>query len=257
MPRIAREYSGTGIYHIIVRGINRQTIFFEENDYHRYLETIERFTSDGEATVLGYCLMSNHVHLLIQENRTSISKIMKKIGTSYAYWYNRKYERTGHVFQDRFKSENIEDDSYLLTVIRYIHQNPVKAGITSKAEKYPWSSCRVYYGEKEYPPGLTQVSFILGIFAYGLNDARERFMQFIEEKNEDECLEDNNMKYLPDSEAVKIMTKLNNNRSIATLSNMPKIERDLLLQKFKEIERLSLRQIARLTGLGYQTINRA
>jgi hypothetical protein len=79
----------------------------------------------------------------------------------------------------------------------------------------------------------------------------------MEEKNEDECLEDNNIKYLPDSEAIKIMTKLNNNRSIATLSNLPKIERDLLLQKFKEIEGLSLRQIARLTGLGYQTINRA
>jgi len=207
--------------------------------------------------ILGYCLMSNHVHLLIQENSTPISKIMKKIGTSYAYWYNRKYERSGHVFQDRFKSENIEDESYLLTVIRYIHQNPVKAGITSKAEDYTWSSCRVYYGEKEYPPGLTQTSFILGVFAGATNQAIEDFKHFMEEENEDKCLEDNNIKYLPDSEAIKIMTKLNNNLSIATLANIPKIERDLLLQKFKEIEGLSLRQIARLTGLGYQTVSRA
>ena len=163
----------------------------------------------------------------------------------------------GHVFQDRFKSENVEDDDYLLTVIRYIHQNPVKAGIVTKAENYTWSSCRVYYGEKEYPPGLTQTSLILGMFAETTSQAIEGFRYYNDEKNEDYCLEDNSAKYLPDSEAISIMTKLNNNQVISTLSNMPKAERDLLLQGFKEIKGLSLRQIARLTGLGYQTVNRA
>ncbi len=108
MPRNARQLSRTGIYHIIVRGINRQTIFFEDDDYQRYIDTIGRFVADGDAIVLGYCLMSNHVYLLIQEKNTAISKIMKRIGTSYAYRYNWKYERSGHVFQDRFKSENVE-----------------------------------------------------------------------------------------------------------------------------------------------------
>lgn len=257
MPRNARQLSKTGIYHIIVRGINRQTIFFEDDDYQRYVETIGRFVADGDAILLGYCLMSNHVHLLIQENNTAISKIMKKIGTSYAYWYNWKYERSGHVFQDRFKSENVEDDSYLLTVIRYIHRNPVKAGIVTNAEEYTWSSCRVYYGYKEYPPGLTQTSLILGMFAETTRQAIEGFRHYINEINEDKCLEDNSAKYLPDSEAIKVMIKLNNNESISKLSNMPKVERDQLLQRFKENEGLSLRQIARITGLGYQTVNRA
>jgi len=256
MPRNARQFSGTGIYHIIVRGINRQTIFFEYDDYQRYIETIGRFVADGDAIVLGYCLMSNHVHLLIQENNTAISKIMKRIGTSYAYWYNRKYERSGHVFQDRFKSENVEDDSYLLTVIRYIHQNPVKAGIVKQAENYKWSSCRIYYGEKEYPPGLTQTALILGMFAETTSQAIEGFRYYNDENNEDQCLDDN-AKHWPDSEAMKIMTNLNNNQPISTLSNMPKVERDLILKKFKETEGLSLRQIARITGLGYQTVNRA
>ncbi len=257
MPRNARQLSRTGIYHIIVRGINRQTIFFEDDDYQRYIDTIGRFVADGDAIVLGYCLMSNHVHLLIQEKNTAISKIMKRIGTSYAYRYNWKYERSGHVFQDRFKSENVEDDDYLLTVIRYIHQNPVKAGIVTKAKNYTWSSCRVYYGEKEYPPGLTQTSLILDMFAETTSQAIEGFRYYNDEKNEDNCLEDNSAKYLPDSEAINIMTKLNNNQVISTLSNMPKVERDLLLQRFKETKGLSLRQIARLTGLGYQTVNRA
>jgi putative transposase len=257
MPRNPRQLSRTGVYHIIVRGINRQTIFFEDDDYQRYIETIGRFVADGDAIVLGYCLMSNHVHLLIQENNATISKIMKKIGSSYAYWYNCKYERSGHVFQDRFKSENVEDDSYLITVIRYIHQNPVKAGNVTKAEAYTWSSCRVYYGEKEYPPGLTQTSLILGMFAETTSQAIEGFRNYNDEKTEDKCLEDNSAKYLPDSEAIKIMTNLNNNQSISTLSAMPKVERDLLLQKFKETEGLSLRQIARITGLGYQIVNRA
>jgi len=83
--------------------------------------------------------MANHVHLLVKESNTDISILMKRFGVSYGYWYNWKYERRGHLFQDRFKSECIEDDAYLLTVIRYIHNNPVKAAIVHKPEQYRWS----------------------------------------------------------------------------------------------------------------------
>lgn len=257
MPRNPRQLSRTGVYHIMVRGINRQTIFFEEDDYQRYLETIDRFVTDEDAVVLGYCLMSNHVHLLIKENNTAISNIMKRIGASYAYWYNQKYERSGHVFQDRFMSESVEDDSYMLTVIRYIHQNPVKAGIVTKADAYIWSSCRLYYGEGQCLSRLPQTSLILGMFAETKSQAIEKFRKFNDEINEDKCLEESRAKNLPDSEAIKIMTNLNNNQPISTLSTMSKFERDLLLQRFKETEGLSLRQIARITGLGYQIVNRA
>ena len=134
MPRTARRLSNTGIYHIMVKGINRQPIFYEEEDYQRYLNTLGRTIDKSDAVILGYCLMNNHVHLLIQDCNNAIATVMKSIETSYAYWYNHKYERSGHVFQDRFKSENVEDDAYLMTVIRYIHQNPVKAGIIAEAE---------------------------------------------------------------------------------------------------------------------------
>lgn len=144
MPRHAREKSSTGIYHIMVRGINRQDIFHSEEDHQRYLDILLKIKREEDVEIWGYCLMSNHLHLLIREE-TALSKIMKRVGSSYAYWYNWKYHRSGHLFQDRFKSEKIETDAYLMTVIRYIHQNPIKAGMVSKPEEYRWSSCRDYY----------------------------------------------------------------------------------------------------------------
>ena len=133
MTRQARERSKSGIYHIIMRGINRQDIFYDEDDYQRFMETIERVKTD-KLDMYGFCLMSNHVHLLLHEKNEDIHQIMKRIGSSYAWWYNRKYHRIGHVFQGRYGSECVEDDGYLLTVIRYIHKNPVKAGIVSEPE---------------------------------------------------------------------------------------------------------------------------
>lgn len=91
--------------------------------------------------------MDNHAHLLVNEGEDEISRIIKRIGTSYVYYFNKKYGRVGHLFQDRFKSEAIEDDSYLLAVVRYIHNNPVKAGIVKNASSYRWSSFNAYIEE--------------------------------------------------------------------------------------------------------------
>ena len=96
--RQARQRSESGVYHVILRGINRQDIFYDDDDYQHFLETIDQMKSDDQFAVYGYCLMTNHVHLLIQENTDTISRIMSRIGTSYAWWYNRKYGRSGHVF---------------------------------------------------------------------------------------------------------------------------------------------------------------
>ncbi|MGR6836975.1 transposase [Syntrophomonas erecta] len=95
------------------------------------METVKKVSLESGVSILGYCLMTNHVHLLLREDDSDISVFMKRLGVSYAYWYNCRYERTGHVFQDRFKSECFEDDAYLLAVIGYIHQNSIKTSITS------------------------------------------------------------------------------------------------------------------------------
>jgi len=140
MPRIRRAVSDTGIYHVMLRGINQQRIFEDENDYQFFLAKLAFIKEESPFYLFSYCLLSNHIHLLIQEKECSLAYLFKRLETSYAYYFNKKYTRTGHLFQDRFKSEPIEEDTYLLAVIGYIHQNPVRAGICCDAVKYRWSS---------------------------------------------------------------------------------------------------------------------
>ena len=124
----------------MVRGINQQNIFVEDNDYLKYIDTLREYKKEIAFELYAYCLMGNHLHLLIKEGNEEIGNTMRRIGVSYAYWYNRQYDRSGHLFQGRFKSEPVEDDTYFLTVLRYIHQNPVKAGLVNNTEDYKWSS---------------------------------------------------------------------------------------------------------------------
>jgi putative transposase len=105
--------------------------------------------------------MDNHIHLLIKEGQEPIGYTMKRIGVSYVVWYNRKYDRIGHLFQDRFKSEVVETDEYLLTVLRYNHQNPLKAGKVKSVVNYKWSSYTEYIGQSK----IIETGFIAGIFA--------------------------------------------------------------------------------------------
>ncbi len=147
MVRRARERCESGVYHIVLKGINRQDIFFDEEDFQRFLNTLEKKKLENRFVVYGYCLMNNHVHILIREKNDKISRIMSRVGTSYAWWYNRKYGRSGHVFQGRYGSECVEDNTYLLTVVRYIHNNPVKAGMVKVPGDYQWSIVLVL------PPG--------------------------------------------------------------------------------------------------------
>ncbi|MCL6610826.1 MAG: transposase [Peptococcaceae bacterium] len=257
MPRKARQKSKTGIYHIIMRGINRQDIFHDDEDRIRFLETLCRVSVESNAEVLGYCLMSNHVHLLIKEGGSGISHVMKRLGTSYAYWYNWKHEHTGHVFQDRFKSECVENDTYLITVIRYIHRNPVKAKLVLKPDDYYWSSCRIYYGVGENPPGLTQTQLILGLFDEQKEKAVERMRFFEAEDNDDQCLDDFRQKRLSRETARQAITEKLNGRPIGVLQQIPPDERKTILKQLKQIEGLSLRQISRITGLTVHTIYKA
>ena len=143
MPRAAREKSQSETYHIMLRGINQQQIFEDEEDYQKFIEIIKNYQAICEYKIFAYCLMGNHVHLLMEFKKEPIEQAFKRIGSKYVYWYNVKYQRKGHLFQDRFKSEPVDDDPYFLTVIRYIHQNPVKAGLCKKVEEYKYSS----YGE--------------------------------------------------------------------------------------------------------------
>lgn len=149
MPRSARKQSKTGIYHVMLRGINRQDIFERPEDYWKLIETLaslgevlaaDMHTKQCACHIYAYCLMPNHVHLLIHERDWSLAQCIKYIADKYVRYYNKEYGRVGHLFQDRFKSEPCDTSDYFIVLMRYIHQNPVKAGLVKRAEDYDYSS---------------------------------------------------------------------------------------------------------------------
>ena len=153
MARKNRIASETGVYHVILRGVNRQDIFESENDYLKFLSLMERvaFPVDEKGmsvppllTFYAYCLMPNHVHLLVWDQKSNVSDVIKWISGTYAGYFNVKYEHVGHLFQDRFRSEAVNNWEYFLTLMRYIHQNPIAGGLVNDVRHYRWCSWREY-----------------------------------------------------------------------------------------------------------------
>ena len=243
MPRRARE---TGEFlHIIVRGNGKQILFEDDSDKVKYLSFIRKFADETEIVILAYCLMENHVHLLLRDSQAKISVFMKKTGVSYAQYYNRKYERTGHLFQDRYKSELIADDTYLLSVFRYILNNPAKAGICP-AEEYPWSS----YHEYGKDNGLTDAGML-----YDMIGSEAEFRQFMQRDDEAEHLEAEPRKK-DDAWALETLQKELNLINGTQLQQFEKKQRDEMLALLKK-KGLSVRQIERLTGINRGIIQKA
>ena len=140
MPRPLRPIADGLVYHVINRGNNRQTVFESEGDFHAFLKAIADLKERKPFRLYGYCLMSNHIHLLLRPAEGSISRIVQSLLVSHTQRYHRFHRSAGHVWQGRFKSPVIQDDEHLLTVLRYIEANPLRAGIVEHAGEYPWSS---------------------------------------------------------------------------------------------------------------------
>ena len=144
MPRHRRLLSEANVYHIVLKGINAQQLFFDKNDYQCFLRLFSGCCKTYNAKVIAYCLMNNHIHLLIKFESEDFSGLFKSFGASFVPWYNHKYKRSGPLFNGRFYSKPINDDEYLYAVIKYIHYNPIKAGLCSSLSEYKWSSYREY-----------------------------------------------------------------------------------------------------------------
>ena len=252
MPRAARVKSKTGIYHIILRGINRQIIFEDEEDSLKFLQTLSEYKEKSEYEVYAYCLMGNHVHILIKEGKEELGTAMRRIGASYVYWYNWKYERNGHLFQDRYKSEAVEDDKYLLTVLRYIHQNPLKAGLVKDIKEYKWSSYNEYIANAKMIDG----DFILDLFHKDKQKAKILFKEFNKKEDNSQCLDIDESRRIKDSEAIEIIRKACHITHCTDIQGFHQEERDKYLKIIKE-KGLSTRQIARLTGISRHIILKA
>lgn len=252
MPRAAREKSESGIYHIMLRGINKQTIFEDDEDYEKYLQVLKECREKSGYKLMAYCLMGNHLHLLMKEEKEELQQIFKRVGVRYVYWYNFKYNRTGHLFQDRFKSEPVGDDRYFLTVLRYIHQNPVKAGLCKDASEYKWSS----YSDYLHGLGIADTAFGLSLFHEDNEKAKMLFDSYMKEDEKTNCLdiEQESMRFT-DIEAQDILQELCGTRNKAEFQGMDKVKRDQSIAILKE-SGLSIRQISRLTGISFGIVRR-
>lgn len=152
MPRAGRICIEEGVFHIMARGNNKQLVFHNERDFIMYKETLSRLKDEQPFKLYHYCLMSNHVHMVIETNEnTELSKLMKRINLSYYHYYKKQYGYSGHFWQGRFKSLLIEKDSYLLACGFYIERNPMRAKMVKLPDQYPYSSYAYYAFGKDDP----------------------------------------------------------------------------------------------------------
>jgi REP-associated tyrosine transposase len=164
------EYPGA-VYHVICRGNNRQGIYRDDEDRRRYLEKLSYYCQDKKVDLLAYCLMSNHVHLLLETPQGNLSKMMQAFQTSYTVYFNKRHGRTGHVFEQRYKAMLVEKDNYLLQVSRYIHLNAMSAKLAERAQDYRWCSYGSYLKGRGIPGLKTET--VLG----QLNGSKTRQLQ--------------------------------------------------------------------------------
>ncbi len=257
MPRQRRAYSATQIYHIMVRGNAGRDIFFDDDDKKQFLRILSRKKRQTGFKLYAFCLMKNHFHLSLKEGYENISNIMRRINTTYALYFNKKYQLAGHLFQNRFKSENVEDDAYLISLIRYIHQNPVKAGIVLSPEEYPWSSCLYYFFPGKNIYKLVDIEEVLKIFSYDIEEGREQFKGFSQK-------EETTHNFLEDRIKNKQPKKINTEKKLISFVNKfldehkmvlkellkreNKSSRDQLILKLKDESIYSNKDIAELLG---------
>lgn len=244
---MARIQSASNIYHIVMRGNNMQRIFEEREDYEKLISLLKQYKQECGFTLYAWCLMPNHIHLLLKIKQATLSETMAKINIAFVKWYNLKYERKGHLYQGRFKSEPVEDETYFLTVFRYIHMNPVKGKICSTPEDYPYSSYGSYFLSEKYQ----ETDDILGLMR------KDELRKFHREKNEDICLDVEKWDAirLTDEEAEEIVRREIGCERISQVQSLPFRKRNqaisILLQKGG-----SLRQINRLTGVNIRLIRK-
>lgn len=180
MPRSARVKVLDGIYHIMVRSISELTLFKDDLDRCKFLKTVKKYQLLYNFKVYAYCLMPNHAHFQIDANGSDISKFMKSINQSYAAYFNKKYHRHGHVFQDRFKSKLVTDFRYLLTLSAYIHNNPRDIqDYNGEIEQYGFSSLGIYLGLNDDTFNLVCFDYILNFFHKNKEASRRLYMQFL------------------------------------------------------------------------------
>lgn len=178
MARINRVWFEGAKYHITSRGVRKLPLFYDDQDRRKYLTLLKEAMELYSYNLQAYCLMPNHVHLQLECIKTPPGRIMNYTHTKYAKYFNKKYDFSGHVFEDRYGSELITSIDYELEVNRYIHLNPVKANLVQRPEDYPWSSYRAYISHDKHPLHISTKK----ILSYFPDPAIKQFIDFVNQK---------------------------------------------------------------------------
>ena len=245
MPREARRRSASGIYHIMLRGADGRNIFGDDRDRERFCTCLMKAKEASGFKLYAYCLMGNHVHLLVREGEEPIGTAMKRVGVAYVQYYNRRYQLHGHLFQDRFRSETVETDAYLLDVLRYICRNPVKAGLSRDPFSYRWLGMNGTGEDGGITDGLEALS--------EMNDAELK--NFVREPSRSEHLEDLGPKQKTDREALEILKERCGCGDAKEIEGWDEEARGKAVRTALR-SGISIRQLSRLTGISKATVER-
>lgn len=180
MPRTARLDIPDLLQHVIVRGVDRCDIFRDDSDRKRFLQSLAKLLVQTGTDCLAWSLMTNHVHLLLRPRRTLLAPLMRKLLTGYAIYFNLRHKRSGHLFQNRYKSIVCEENEYLLELVRYIHLNPLRVGLVDNLtglDRYAWSGHSVIVGSQVLEGQC--IDEVLAMFAPGKREAIKRYRQFV------------------------------------------------------------------------------
>ena len=239
----------------MLRGVNKQQIFECFEDYEQFAGILRKQCESGRCFIYAWCLMGNHVHLLLKEGIAEIGEIMKSISASYVYYYNHKYDRIGHLFQERFRSQPVDCWQYFLTLLRYIHQNPLKSQMVRNLSDYQWCSWHEYKGESKYPfctlaPVLSRISM----------EELEKLIYSPLTDDEIEGLIDYESlhigRHITDEEVWTIIRGICGADNLPAFQTLPRPRQKHILYRAHDLG-VSTRTLSRLTGISYSVVQRA
>lgn len=246
MSRGLRKLATSNVYHIIMRGIDKQDIFYDDKDKTFFLYQLLEVKKKFDLQIYAYCLMYNHIHLVIRVQKDLLSKSIQSLGIRYSQYFNKKYNRSGAFFEERFNSKCIEDKKYLLDVCRYVHRNPENAGFAT-TENYKWSSYNEYIKKEKFIDKK--------VLLYYFNNDINQFIEFTINYKRDllqqtrEFLEYECIKKLTDEDLANIIIKKFKLNSINDISKFNQIEKIDLIKSLKEIPGTNITQLARVTRI--------
>ena len=248
IPRSPRKKSNIKVYHIILRGINRQDIFLDKQDFRKFLKEVRRTKKIYQYELYAYVLMPNHTHFIVYDVNDNISTAIQSLTVAYSYYFNKKYERSGHLFENRFKSKFVDKECYLKNLLRYIHKNPENAGIKGD---FPWNS---YFEYIHYKDKLADKKFIMNLFHNDISNFKNFHNDY--RKNQDVNKDYELISKIEDEEAIKLMKGIAQEDNLVKIQNYDTKIKYEIIKKFIKIEGIKKVQIARILGINRKTIER-